>query len=169
MDLRDKIRALKDYPSEGIIFRDITTLLKEADGFKAAIDQISDLRDDEIDVVVGIEARGFIVGAPIAYKKDCGFVPIRKPGKLPAETISREYALEYGTDKIEMHKDAIKEGSRVLIVDDLLATGGTSKAAVELIESLGGIVVGLDFLIELEGLPGRDALKGYDVRSVIKY
>ncbi|MBL7575610.1 adenine phosphoribosyltransferase [Peptoniphilus asaccharolyticus DSM 20463] len=169
MDLRDKIRALKDYPSEGIIFRDITTLLKEADGFKAAIDQISDLRDDEVDVVVGIEARGFIVGAPIAYKKNCGFVPVRKPGKLPAETISKEYALEYGIDKIEMHKDAIKEGSRVLIVDDLLATGGTSKAAVELIESLGGIVVGLDFLIELEGLPGREALKGYDVRSVIKY
>lgn len=169
MDLRDKIRALKDYPSEGIIFRDITTLLKETDGFKEAIDQLDELRDDEVDVVVGIEARGFIVGAPIAYKKNCGFVPVRKPGKLPAETISREYALEYGIDKIEMHKDAIKEGSRVLIVDDLLATGGTSKAAVELIESLGGIVVGLDFLIELEGLPGRDALKGYDVRSVIKY
>lgn len=169
MDLRDKIRALKDYPSEGIIFRDITTLLKETDGFKEAIDQLDELRDDEVDVVVGIEARGFIVGAPIAYKKNCGFVPVRKPGKLPAETISKEYALEYGIDKIEMHKDAIKEGSRVLIVDDLLATGGTSKAAVELIESLGGIVVGLDFLIELEGLPGREALKGYDVRSVIKY
>lgn len=169
MDLRDKIRALKDYPSEGIIFRDITTLLKETDGFKEAIDQLDELRDDEVDVVVGIEARGFIVGAPIAYKKNCGFVPVRKPGKLPAETISKEYALEYGIDKIEMHKDAIKEGSRVLIVDDLLATGGTSKAAVELIESLGGIVVGLDFLIELEGLPGREVLKGYDVRSVIRY
>lgn len=169
MDLRDKIRALKDYPSEGIIFRDITTLLKESDGFKEAIDQISDLRNDEVDVVVGIEARGFIVGAPIAYKKGCGFVPVRKPGKLPSETVSKEYSLEYGTDKIEMHQDAIKEGTKVLIVDDLLATGGTSKAAIELIESLGGVIIGLDFLIELEDLPGRDVLKGYDVRSVIKY
>lgn len=169
MDLRDKIRALVDYPAEGIIFRDITTLLKDGEGFREAINQMNALRDTECDIVVGIEARGFILGAPMAYAKGCGFVPIRKPGKLPAETVSREYSLEYGVDKIEIHKDAIKEGTKVLIVDDLLATGGTSKAAIELIESLGGEVVGLDFLIELEDLPGREHLEGYDVRSVIKY
>lgn len=169
MDLRDKIRALVDYPAEGIIFRDITTLLQDKDGFQEAIDQLCALRDDEIDLIIGIEARGFIIGAPIAYKKHCGFVPIRKPGKLPSDTISEEYSLEYGTDKIEIHKDAIKKGMKVLIVDDLLATGGTSKAAIKLVERLGAEVVGVDFLIELKDLPGREILKGYDVRSVIQY
>lgn len=169
MNLRDKIRALEDYPAKGIIFRDITTLLKDKEGFREAINQLCALRNDEVDLIVGIEARGFIIGAPMAYNKNCGFVPIRKPGKLPSETVAKEYSLEYGTDMIEIHKDAIEEGMRVLIVDDLLATGGTSKAAIELVESLGGVVVGVDFLVELEDLPGRELLKGYDVKSVIKY
>ncbi|CDZ74617.1 Adenine phosphoribosyltransferase [Peptoniphilus sp. ING2-D1G] len=169
MDLVKKIRNIYDYPVDGIIFRDITTLLKDGDSFKDAIDQMISLRDDEIDIVVGIEARGFIIGAPIAYALGCGFVPIRKKGKLPHEKISADYELEYGTDSIEMHTDSIEKEQKVLIIDDLLATGGTSKRAIEMIESLGGIVVGLDFLIELEGLKGREKLKGYDVKSVIKY
>ncbi len=169
MDLVNKIRDIYDYPVDGIIFRDITTLLKDANSFKDAIDQMVALRDDEIDIVVGIEARGFIIGAPIAYALGCGFVPIRKKGKLPHEKISADYALEYGTDSIEMHTDAIAKGQKVLIVDDLLATGGTSKMAIEMVESLGGKVVGLDFLIELEDLKGREKLKGYDIKSIIKY
>ena len=170
MDLSKKIRNIEDYPAEGIIFRDITTLLREGDCFKEAIDQMSDLRkDSKIDIVVGIEARGFIVGAPVAYKLNCGFVPIRKKGKLPSDKISASYDLEYGQDIIEIHKDAIKKGQNVLIVDDLLATGGTSSVAIDLIEKLGGNVVGLDFLIELVDLKGREKIKDYDVKSIIKY
>ncbi|MDO5041070.1 MAG: adenine phosphoribosyltransferase [Peptoniphilus sp.] len=169
MDLVNKIRDIYDYPVDGIIFRDITTLLKDSDSFKEAIDQMVALRDDEIDIIVGIEARGFIIGAPIAYALGCGFVPIRKKGKLPYEKISADYSLEYGTDSIEMHTDAITKGQKVLIVDDLLATGGTSQRAIEMVEKLGGEIVGLDFLIELKDLKGREKLKGYDVRSIIKY
>ncbi|WP_019131892.1 adenine phosphoribosyltransferase [Peptoniphilus obesi] len=170
MDLSKKIRNIEDYPAEGIIFRDITTLLREDDYFKEAIDQMADLRkDSKIDIVVGIEARGFIVGAPVAYKLNCGFVPIRKKGKLPSDKISASYDLEYGQDVIEIHKDAIKKGQNVLIVDDLLATGGTSSVAIDLIEKLGGNVVGLDFLIELVDLKGREKIKDYDVKSIIKY
>ncbi|MGO1580731.1 MAG: adenine phosphoribosyltransferase [Peptoniphilaceae bacterium] len=169
MNLSNKIRAIKDYPVDGVIFRDITTLLKDSEAFKSAIDQICKLRDEKIDIVVGVEARGFIVGAPVAYKLGCGFVPVRKKNKLPYDTVSANYELEYGIDKVEIHSDAIKEGQRVLIIDDLLATGGTSKAVIELVEKLGGKVVGLDFLVELEDLQGRKFLDGYDVRSIIKY
>lgn len=170
MDLSTKIRAINDYPIDGIIFRDITTLLKDGEAFSESIDQLSNLfAGEKIDLVVGVEARGFIVGAPVAYKIGAGFIPVRKPGKLPAEKISATYELEYGTDNVEMHADAIKKGQRVLVIDDLLATGGTAKAVTELIETLGGEVVGLGFLIELEGIKGRDKLKGYNVKSIIKY
>ncbi|MBP2024956.1 adenine phosphoribosyltransferase [Peptoniphilus stercorisuis] len=170
MDLSTKIRAIYDYPIPGIIFRDITTLLRDKEAFPEAIDQLVETaKDKEIDLVVGVEARGFIVGAPVAYKLGCGFVPVRKPGKLPSDKISATYELEYGTDSVEMHSDAIKKGQRVLVVDDLLATGGTSKAVVELIERLGGEVVGLSFLIELVDLHGKDKLEGYEINSIIKY
>ena len=170
MDLESKIRAIEDYPIDGIIFRDITTLLQDGDAFNEAINQLADnFKDENIDVVVGIEARGFITGAPVAYKLKKGFVPVRKPGKLPYEKVSVSYDLEYGTDTIEMHVDAIKPGQRVLIVDDLLATGGTAKAVTELIEKCGGEVAGLSFLIELKGLDGRNKLKGYNVKSIISY
>ncbi|WP_138159611.1 adenine phosphoribosyltransferase [Peptoniphilus catoniae] len=169
MDLYEKIRSIKDYPVEGIIFRDITTLLKDPESFKTAIDQMCDLNDTKVDLVVGVEARGFIVGAPIAYKLGCGFVPVRKKGKLPYNKISADYKLEYGTDSIEIHSDAIKKGQNVLIVDDLLATGGTSQVAAELVERLGGNIVGLDFLIELVDLKGREKLSKYKVNSILKY
>src|SRR5699024_8848499 len=145
------------------------TLLRDKEAFPEAIDQLVETaKDKEIDLVVGVEARGFIVGAPVAYKLGCGFVPVRKPGKLPSDKISATYELEYGTDSVEMHSDAIKKGQRVLVVDDLLATGGTSKAVVELIERLGGEVVGLSFLIELVDLHGKDKLEGYEINSIIK-
>ena len=170
MDLSTKIRAIKDYPIDGIIFRDITTLLKDSEAFSESVDQLSKLFEDEkIDLVVGVEARGFIVGAPVAYKIGAGFIPVRKPGKLTADKISATYELEYGTDNVEMHSDAIKKGQRVLVIDDLLATGGTAKAVTELIEKLGGEVVGLGFLIELAGLNGRNKLEGYNVKSIINY
>lgn len=170
MNLESKIRNIQDFPKPGIGFKDITTLLKDGEAFKEAVDLIvSNLKDKDIDYVVGPEARGFLLGAPVAYALGAGFVPIRKPGKLPAEVVSFEYDLEYGTDKIEMHKDAIEKGKRVAIVDDLLATGGTVEAATKLVESLGGEVVSLQFLIELEFLNGKEKLKGYDVESIIKY
>ena len=170
MNLESHIRAIKDYPIEGIIFRDITTLLKDKDAFAESVNDLSDLfKDEHVDIVVGVEARGFIVGAPVAYKLGAGFVPVRKPKKLPAEKVSASYALEYGTDSVEMHADAIQKGQRVLVVDDLLATGGTAKAVTELIEKLGGEVVGLAFLIELKGLNGREKLEGYNVKSLIQY
>lgn len=159
MDLKDKIRSIKDYPKEGIIFRDITTLLKDGEAFRAAIDAMKDLvKDEAIDKIVGIEARGFLLGAPMAYDMGVGFVPVRKPGKLPAATLSCEYELEYGTDKVEIHADAIEKGERVLIVDDLLATGGTARAAAELCKEAGADVVGCVVLIELDGLNGRDKI-----------
>lgn len=170
MELSEKIRSIKDYPKKGIIFRDITTLLNDKDAFKKSIDLIKKESEDlKADQIVGIEARGFIIGAALAYAMNLGFVPIRKPGKLPMETYGKEYGLEYGTDKIEMHKDAIKPGEKVLIVDDLLATGGTSKAAAEIVEEAGGIVSGFVFLIELNGLGGRELLKDYEVKSVMVF
>lgn len=170
MNLESKIRNIQDFPKPGIGFKDITTLLKDGEAFKEAVDRIvENLKDKDIDYVVGPEARGFLLGAPVAYALGAGFVPIRKPGKLPAEVVSFEYDLEYGTDKIEMHKDSIEEGKKVVIIDDLLATGGTVEAATKLIESLGGEIVSIQFLIELEFLNGKDKLKVYDVESIIKY
>ncbi|WP_026475760.1 adenine phosphoribosyltransferase [Alkaliphilus transvaalensis] len=170
MDLRKAIREIPDFPKEGISFKDITPLFSDAETFKYLIDEFtSQLKDLNIDVVVGPEARGFLVGTPVAYALGTSFVPVRKPGKLPAETIRYEYELEYGTDALEIHKDAIKPGQRVAIVDDLLATGGTVLAAAKLIEELGGEVVSLNFLIELGFLNGRDTLKNYKIESLVKY
>lgn len=169
-DLKDKIRSIPDYPQKGVIFRDITTLLKDAEGMTQSIDAMQAALDGiEFDLVLGPESRGFIFGMPVAYNMKKGFVPIRKKGKLPAEVISREYALEYGTATIEMHKDALQPGQKVVIVDDLLATGGTAKAIVEMVESVGAEVAALVFLIELDFLEGRKVLPGYRVESVIHY
>ena len=170
MDLKRYIRNLKDFPKEGIMFRDITTLLKDPMALKSTIDQLYELAKDlNVTKVVGIESRGFIFGSMLAEKLNAGFIPIRKPGKLPAETESQSYALEYGNDTIQIHKDAIKIGERVLLHDDLLATGGTALAAAQLIEKLGGEVVQISFVIELSFLNGRDKLKIYDVKSLIDY
>ncbi len=170
MDLKEKIRVIEDFPAKGISFKDITTLLKDADALNDCINQMAErFKDVQVDMIVGPESRGFIFATPLAYLLKTGFVPVRKPGKLPAETISYEYVLEYGTDKLEMHSDAITPGQKVLIVDDLLATGGTMYAAAKLVEKLGGEVVGLGFLIELEDLNGREKLKGYKVESLIQY
>jgi adenine phosphoribosyltransferase len=170
MDLKSKIRDIMDFPKEGIDFKDITTLLKDGDAFKYAVDtMVEDIKSKDIDVVVGPEARGFLMGTPVAYALGAGFVPIRKPGKLPGKTESYEYGLEYGTDTLEIHKDAINKGTRVAIVDDLLATGGTIEASAKLIEKLGGEVVSIQFLIELEFLNAREKLSKYDVKSLIKY
>jgi len=170
MDLRKTIREVQNFPKEGIDFKDITTLMKDGDAFKYTIDQfVNELKDKNVDLIVGPEARGFLMGTPVAYALGVGFVPVRKPGKLPHETERYEYGLEYGTDVLEIHKDAIKPGQRVAIVDDLLATGGTMEAAAKLIEKLGGEVVSMQFLIELEGLQGREKLSKYDVNSLIKY
>lgn len=170
-NVKSKIRSVNDFPKEGIIFRDITTALKEPDVLKEMIDYLCDqFKDVKIDYIAGIESRGFIFGMPMAYKLNAGFVPIRKPNKLPAETLSQEYSLEYGTDKIEIHTDAIKEGDNVLIVDDLLATGGTAEAACKLIKKTGGNLVGIAFLIELEDLKGRDKFdKDLKIVSMLKY
>ncbi len=170
MDLKQKIREIKDFPKEGVSFKDITTLMQDGEAFKYAIDEfIKNLKDKNIDIVVGPEARGFLTGTPVAYGMGIGFVPVRKPGKLPYETESYQYGLEYGSDTLQIHKDAIKPGQRVAIVDDLLATGGTMEAAAALIEKLGGEVVSMQFLIELESLKGREKLSKYDVNSLIKY
>lgn len=170
MDLKDKIRSIQDYPQKGVIFRDITTLLKDGEGMCQAIDELQEKLDGmTFDLVLGPESRGFIFGMPVAYNLKKGFVPVRKKGKLPAEVISKEYALEYGTAVIEMHKDAVRPGQKVVIVDDLLATGGTAKAIIEMVESIGAEVVGLAFLIELDFLEGRKVLKDYHVESVIHY
>ena len=169
-NLRKLIREVPDFPKEGINFYDITTLLKDADGLKKTIDAMAEQFEGErIDTVIGVESRGFIFAAPLAYHLNAGFVPVRKPKKLPAEKVSVSYELEYGTDTLEMHKDAVGEGHRVLVVDDLLATGGTAKAVVDLVEQLGGEVVGLLFLVELNFLNGREKFEGYDVRSLIRY
>ena len=169
-DIKKMIRDVPDFPKKGIIFRDITTAIKDAKTMQKIVDLMAqEYADEKIDYVAGIESRGFIFGMPIAYKLGCGFIPIRKPGKLPAETISQEYSLEYGTDKIEIHKDAIKKGDRVLIVDDLLATGGTAAAAAKLVSSTGELV-GISFLIEFEDLKGREKLpEGVKVSSLVKY
>lgn len=170
MDLKDKIRSIPDYPQKGVIFRDITTLLKDAEGMVQSVEEMqAKLEGVDFDLVLGPESRGFIFGMPVAYNMKKGFVPVRKKGKLPAEVISREYALEYGTATIEMHKDAVRPGQKVVIVDDLLATGGTAKAIVEMVESAGAEVAALVFLIELDFLEGRKALPGYRVESVIHY
>lgn len=170
MELKSLIRDVPDFPIKGIVFKDITTLLKDSGGLKEAGKQLFELAEGKgINKVVGIESRGFIYGALLAEKLDVGFVPIRKPGKLPAETISETYTLEYGEDKIEIHKDAIQPGDKVLLHDDLLATGGTMEAAVKLIEKMGGEVVQISFLIELTFLNGRDKLSKYDVHSLMQY
>ena len=168
--LRERIREIPDFPKPGILFYDITTLLKDAGAFKEAIDLLTEpFRDTPVDVVVGMESRGFIFSAPMAYQLDAGFVPVRKLGKLPAETVSVEYALEYGTNTLEVHKDAIAPGQKVLIVDDLLATGGTVLGTIELVAQLKAEVVGLAFLVELLFLKGRDRLDGHEIHSVIQY
>ena len=168
--VEDYVRSIPDFPEEGIIFRDITSVLQEADGLQLAVDSMQNLvKDLDIDVVVGTESRGFIFGVPIAYNLHKPFVPVRKKGKLPCETLAMEYDLEYGSAEIEIHTDAIKPGQKVVIVDDLIATGGTIEAAVKLVEELGGEVVKIIFLMELAGLKGRERLKGYDVASVICY
>ena len=159
INVKDKIRAVNDFPKPGIIFRDITTALKEPETLKAMIDYLCEqFKDIKIDYIAGIESRGFIFGMPMAYKLNAGFVPIRKPNKLPAATYSQEYELEYGTDKIEVHQDAFPQGANVLIVDDLLATGGTAEAAAKLVKKTGANLVGMAFLIELEALQGRKKL-----------
>lgn len=169
-DLKDLIRSIPDFPKQGILFRDITTLLKDPEGLRLAVEAMaSHYSDKRIDRVVCVEARGFLLGGAVAYELGCGCVPVRKPGKLPAETVSQTYELEYGTDAVEVHRDAIEPGERVLLVDDLLATGGTARAAAELVEKLGGRIVSCAFLIELAGLKGRNLLDKYDVFSVITY
>lgn len=168
--LEEYVRTIPDFPEKGIMFRDVTSVIQDADGLSLAIDSMDGLiHDTDYDVIVGPESRGFIFGVPIAYKNHKAFVPVRKKGKLPCETIEAEYVLEYGTAVIEMHKDSIKPGQRVVIVDDLIATGGTTEAIIGMVEKLGGVVVKIVFLMELEGLKGRDKLAGYNVESVIKY
>lgn len=170
-NVKNKIRDVVDFPKKGIIFRDITTALKDAETLKIMIDYLCEqFKDVKIDYIAGIESRGFIFGMPMAYKLNAGFVPIRKPNKLPAETYSQEYELEYGTDKIEVHKDAFPEGANVLIVDDLLATGGTADAACKLVKKTGANLVGIAFLIELCDLKGREKLEGNGkIVSMLKY
>ena len=183
MSLKDKIRVIEDFPKKGISFKDITTLIADGEGLRDSVDQMAEFfKDKNIDVVVGPEARGFIFGVPVAYALGVGFIPVRKPGKLPGDTVRVEYDLEYGKDALEIHKDAIKPGQKVAIVDDLLATGGTMEAAAKLIapggtiaavaklvEQAGGEVAGLAFTIELTELKGRDKLKGYEVTSLVDY
>ena len=168
--IEEYVRSIPDFPEPGIIFRDVTSVLQDADGLQLAVDSMQDcLEGVEFDVITGLESRGFIFGMPIAYNLHKPFVLVRKAGKLPCETVSRTYDLEYGSATIEMHKDSIKPGQRVVIVDDLIATGGSVEAAIKLVEELGGVVVKVVFLMELAGLKGRERLKGYDVTSVICY
>lgn len=171
MDFKSKIRVIEDFPKPGIRFKDITTLLKDGKAYKAAIQELAEhIRDVEIDLIVGPEARGFVIGAPLAYELEKGFVPVRKSGKLPGETIVNEYDLEYGKDALAIHKDAIQPGQKVLIADDLLATGGTIATTISLIEQLGGEVVGCLFFIELSYLDGREKIgTKYPVKSLITY
>src|SRR5690349_21768238 len=168
--LKKLIREVPDFPKQGILFYDITTLLKDKLGFATLIDALSEhYLQDKIDLVLGIEARGFIFGPALAYRLNAGFVPVRKPKKLPAETAKWTYELEYGSDTLEIHRDAIQKGQRILIVDDLLATGGTAKATTQLVESLGGKVASLAFIVELDFLKGREKLSGYEVVSLLHY
>ena len=168
--LKHLIREVPDFPKKGILFYDITTLLKDKTGFATLIDKFSEhYIAQDVDLVLGMEARGFIFAPALAYRLNAGFVPVRKPGKLPAETVKYDYALEYGTNSLEIHKDAIEKGQRVLIVDDLLATGGTAEATANLAASLGAKIVGLGFVVELEFLKGREKLRGYEVMSLLRY
>lgn len=170
INFKEKIRVIPDFPEPGILFKDITTLLKDGPAYKAALDALlAYAREKDAELVVGPEARGFVIGAPLAYALGVGFVPVRKKGKLPAETVETSYNLEYGKDVLAMHKDAVKPGQRVLIADDLLATGGTISATISLVEQLGGRVVGCAFLIELTYLKGRERLAGYDIFSLVQY
>ena len=170
MNLKDYVASIPDFPSEGILFRDITPLMADGEAFKEACDFLIDYaKEKKADVIVGPESRGFIFGCPVSYELKIGFVPVRKPNKLPRKTISYKYDLEYGSNELHIHCDAIKPGQRVLIIDDLLATGGTVEATIKLVEELGGIVVGCGFLIELEELGGRQLLKDYDVYALMKY
>jgi adenine phosphoribosyltransferase len=170
IDLSAKIRDIPDFPKRGIVFKDIMPLLADSEALHETVERLGEFAEPrEPDVVLGAEARGFILGAALAYRLGCGFVPARKPGKLPWRTISAKYALEYGFDALELHADAIAPGTKVLIHDDLLATGGTARAKIDLVEQLGGTVVGLAFVIELEFLNGREKLDGYDVFSLIQY
>ena len=171
MNLKDYIKSIPDFPIKGVLFRDITSLLENGPAFNEAVNQLAEYAKSRgAEVIVGPEARGFMFGCPVANKLNIGFVPVRKPGKLPRETASYKYQLEYGTNEIFIHKDAIKPGQKVVICDDLLATGGTVEAAAKLVESLGGVVVGICFVIEIdEGLGGREKLKDYDVKTLVQY
>ena len=170
VDLRSKIREIPDFPRPGIVFRDIMPLLADAEAFEETVDRLAEFAEPRRpDLVLGAEARGFILGGALTSRLGCGFVAARKPGKLPWRTVSAKYALEYGSDALELHEDAVRSGARVLVHDDLLATGGTARAKVELVERLGGTVVGLAFVIELEALGGREKLAGYDVFSLVQY
>ena len=169
-DLAKYIRDVPDFPKKGILFKDITTLLKDPAAFRSAVDRLADrFADQNVDLVVGIESRGFIFGGAVACKLGAGFVPVRKPGKLPAETLKEEYALEYGTDAVEIHTDAVPPGRRVLLLDDLLATGGTMAATCRLVERLNGVIVAVAFLIELTFLNGREKLRDYEIFSMIEF
>ena len=169
-DLKAVIRQIPDWPKQGILFYDVTTLLKDGRCFRQVVDAlVAPFQDKPVDLVIGIEARGFIFAPPVAYALNAGFVPVRKPGKLPAPTHRAIYQLEYGTDSLEIHQDAIQPGQRVLIVDDLIATGGTAKAVADLVQKMGGIVLGFAFLVELEFLNGRDNLADYQITSILKY
>ncbi len=170
MNLKDYIKTINDFPKEGIVFRDITPLMNDGEAFKYATQKIVDFaKEKDIDIVAGPESRGFIFGCPVSYQLGVGFVPVRKPGKLPREVIEYKYDLEYGSNTLCMHKDSIKKGQKVLIVDDLLATGGTILATIKLVEELGGIVAGIAFLIELKDLKGREKLKDYSVLTLMEY
>ncbi len=170
MNLKDKIRVIEGFPTEGISFKDITTLMQDKDAYVYVVNQFIDyLKNKEVDVILGPEARGFLFGSAVAYGMGVGFVPVRKPGKLPAETERFEYDLEYGQDALEIHKDALKPGMKVAVVDDLLATGGTMFASAKLVEQLGAEVVAMEFLIELTELGGRERLKEYDIMSLVQY
>jgi len=169
-DLKAAIREIPDWPKKGILFYDVTTLLKQGRCFEQTVNSlIEPYREKQVDLVLGIEARGFIFAPPVAYALKAGFIPVRKPGKLPAAKLQVNYELEYGTDTLEIHQDAIEPGQRVLIVDDLIATGGTAKAVAEMVEAMNGTVVGLSFVVELTFLHGRDKLANYDVHSILKY
>ncbi|WP_213515554.1 adenine phosphoribosyltransferase [Paenibacillus montaniterrae] len=170
LNFKDYIRVIEDFPTPGISFKDITTLLKDGQAYRAAIQELRSMVEKyQIDLIAGPEARGFVIGAPLALELGVGFVPVRKSGKLPGETISASYSLEYGSDQLAMHKDAIVPGQRVLIADDLLATGGTIATVVELVQKLGGVIVGAAFLIELEELQGRKKFEGIEVHSLVTY
>ena len=170
MDLKAIVRSIPDFPKPGILFRDITTVLKEPGALRASVDEMAKLlRDVDFDLILGPESRGFIFGTPLAYNLGKGFVPVRKAGKLPYDTVKKEYSLEYGSSIIEMHRDAIKPGQKVIVADDLLATGGTAKAIAELVEEVGGFVAAFVFFIELAALGGRETLRGYRIESALQY